>query len=86
MLEPFYLFSASATTAPLFSLRLQESRHQYADPQKGLRTLNWPIKSGVTFKLGSPIVISRNKTKKRNFDSVFLGPTSPENLTPLFVL
>lgn len=57
MLGPFYLFSASATTAPLFSLRLQESRDQYADPRKLLRTLNWTIESGVTFKLGPTIVI-----------------------------
>lgn len=56
MLEPFYLFSASAIIAPFFSLRFQESRDQYPDPQKGMRALNWPIESGVTFQLGPTII------------------------------
>lgn len=57
MLEPFFLFSAPAITVPLFPLRLQESRDQYPDPQKGLRALNWPTESGVTFQLDPTIII-----------------------------
>lgn len=54
MLEPFYFFSASAIIVPLFSLRLQESRDQYPDPQKEGRAPNLLIKfePDLTFQLG----------------------------------
>lgn len=54
MLEPFNFFSTSVIIVPLFSLRLQESRDQYPDPQKEGRALNLLIKfePNVTFQLG----------------------------------